>query len=180
MTTDEERGVDEFGPVQVLVVGFEDGNFTGECLEELRRLREHDIVRLVDLLFVSKDDEGNVLSVQHSDFTADEAAELGAIAGALVGYGAAGEEGLVAGAEAGAVAGAKAAEDGMIGEDEVWYIADAIPEGGSAAVALLEHRWAIPLRDAIHRAGGMQVADEWIHPRDLVAAGLKLAASADG
>ena len=39
----------EFGPVQLLVVGFEDGKFSGEILAELRRRREHDIVRLVDL-----------------------------------------------------------------------------------------------------------------------------------
>ena len=42
----------DFGPVQMLVIGFEDGKFSGEILAELRRLREHDIVRLVDLLFV--------------------------------------------------------------------------------------------------------------------------------
>ena len=171
--------MEEFGPVQVLVVGFEDGRFTGEILDELRRLREHDIVRLVDLLFVTKDDAGNVLAVEHSDLTEEEAAELGAIAGALVGWGAGGEEGLEVGAEAGAQAGAAAAEEGMFRDEEVWYIADAIPEGGSAAVALLEHRWAVPLRDAIRRAGGLQVADEWVHPRDLVAAGLRSAAPVD-
>jgi uncharacterized membrane protein len=170
--------MEEFGPVQVLVVGFQDGKFTGEILDELRRLREHDVVRLVDLLFVTKDEDGNVTSAEHSDLTEEESAELGAIAGALVGWGAEGEEGLEKGAEAGAVAGAVASEEGMLGQ-EVWYVADAIPDGGSAAIALIEHRWAIPLRDAILRAGGLPVADEWVHPRDLVAVGLMSAAPGD-
>jgi hypothetical protein len=50
-------------------------------------------------------------------------------------------------------------------------------QGGSAAVALIEHRWAIPLRDKILDAGGVALADEWIHPADLVAIGA--AASGD-
>lgn len=165
--------MDEFGPVQVLVVGFENGKFSGEILAELRRLREHDIVRLIDLLFVAKDENGEIEAIEHSDLAKDEAEAFGALAGALVGLGAAGEEGAEAGAEAGAVA----AADGSILDNEVWYLADAIPPGTSAGVALLEHRWAIPLRDAIVRAGGQTLADEWIHPQDLIAAGAGAAAA---
>jgi uncharacterized membrane protein len=158
----------EFGPVQMLVVGFEHGRFEGEILAELKRLREHDIIRLVDLLFVTKGEDGEIVSAEISDLSPDEATEFGALAGALVGLGAGGEEG----AEAGAVAGAVAAADGRtLLEDDVWYVADAIPPGASAGIALIEHRWAIPLREAIERAGGEPLADEWIHPEDLVAAG---------
>lgn len=174
-----EDAMEEFGPVQVLVIGFQDGKFTGAMLDELRRLREHDIARLVDLLFVTKDEDGNVVSIEHSDLTEGEGAELGAIAGALVGSGAEGNAGLDTGAEAGALVGAAAVERGMFGEEDVWYVADAIPEGGSAAIALIEHRWAIPLRDAIVGAGGLAVTDAWVHPRDLVAAGLGNGASGD-
>jgi hypothetical protein len=82
-----------------------------------------------------------------------------------------------------AVAGAEELEDGLFfGDNEVWYLADAVPEGSSAAVALIEHRWAIPLRDKIVEAGGVALADEWIHPADLVAIGAAAsmaAASAD-
>jgi len=159
------------GPVQVLVLGYgPDADFTGEALDELRKLREHDIVRVVDLLFVAKDENGDVAKVEISDI--EELTELGAVAGALIGFGAAGE----AGAEVGAVAGAVAASDGaMYDEADVWYIADAIPPGMSAAVAVLEHRWAIPLRDAIERSGGVALADEWIHPEDLIALGVEAA-----
>jgi uncharacterized membrane protein len=160
------------GPVQMMVVGFDHGKFTGEILPELERLAAADVVRLVDLMFVDKDDDGNITAVQLSDLTTDEAMEYGALAGALVGFGVGGEEG----AEAGALAGAEAGEDGHIfDESEVWYLADAIPAGTSAAIALLEHRWAIPLREKIQRAGGISLADEWVHPEDLVAIGLTAA-----
>ena len=96
----------------------------------------------------------------------------GAVAGALMGFGAAGEEG----AELGALVGAEAAlEQGSAFDDEdVWYIADAIPAGTSAAIAVIEHRWAIPLRDAIREAGGVPLVDEWLHPEDLLAAGMEI------
>ena len=151
------------GPVQLLVVGFgENAKFNGSALEELHRLSEHDIVRLVDLLVVSKDEAGKVSQVEIAD--RPELEQYGALAGALVGLGAAGEEGMVAGA----VAGAEAAADGMYDPDQVWLLADAIPPGMTAAIGLLEHRWAIPLRDAILDNDGVILADEWMHPEDLV------------
>jgi uncharacterized membrane protein len=163
----DDTKMEEFGPVQIMVVGFRETNFQGGVLTELKRLKELDIVRLVDLVVVTKDDDGEILGVELSDLSAEESAELGAIAGALVGLGMDGEEG----AEAGALAGAEATEDGILGEEEMWSIADAIPNGSTAAVALIEHRWAIPLRDAIRDAGGVPLADSWIHPEDLVALG---------
>lgn len=159
------------GPVQVLVVGYgRDAEFKGQALDELRRLAEHDVVRVIDLLVVAKDDDGNVAKVEIRD--RPELQKFGALAGALIGLGAAGEEGM----EAGAVAGAEAASGGLYSPEDVWVLADEIPAGTTAAIALLEHRWAIPLRDAIMDAGGMVVADEWIHPTDLVAYGIEAAA----
>ena len=98
------------GPVQLLVVGFEGGDFEGEILAELDRLRENDIVRLIDLAFVRKDADGRVERVQRSDLSPEEAEQFGAIVGALIGFGAAGEEG----AELGAIEGAAALEDGHV------------------------------------------------------------------
>lgn len=158
------------GPIQMLVVSFEGSRFRGEILPELRRLKEHDIVRLVDLLVVTRDEGGDIQALQQSDLTPEEAREFGAIVGALIGLGAAGD----VGAEAGARAGAAAMEHGVRLDDEaVWDVAERIPNGSSAAIALLEHRWAVPLRDAIHRASGLSVVDAWIHPADLVAIGLE-------
>ncbi len=168
--------MDEFGPVQVLVVGFEGTSFNGEILPELQRLKALDIVRLVDLVVVSKDVEGEIVGVELSDLSDEQRMEFGAIAGALIGLGVEPDE---EGVEAGALAGAEAAEDGLLGDEAMWSIADTIPMGTTAAVALIEHRWAIPLRDAIRRNGGVPLADSWIHPEDLVAIGAAAAANED-
>ena len=157
------------GPVQMLVVGFEGNNFTGAIREELARLKEHDVIRLIDLLLVKKNADGELEVIQQSDLDQEEAEEFGAIVGALVGFGMGGEEE----ADRAAIAGANELEDGHVfDEAAVWYLGDAIPEGTAAAVALIEHRWAVPLRDMIAKAGGVTLADEWIHVKDLLAVGL--------
>jgi uncharacterized membrane protein len=163
-----------FGPVQVLVVGFTSTEFTGEIMQELKRLKEADIVRLVDMIVVRKQN-GEVETVQTSDLSVEEAEDFGALVGALIGVGLGEEEGV----EAGLVAGAEAGSDGhVLDEKEVWYLADAVPEGTTAAIALLEHRWAIPLRDKIIAKDGIVLADAWIHPGDLIAIGAMAAEAA--
>ena len=166
----------QFGPVQMLVVEFDRTKFDGTIRPELKRLNEEGTVRIVDLLFVAKPEGGELEVVQQSDLSKDEAMEFGALAGALVGLGTGDEETTIAASEAGAAAG----EDGhFIDDSEVWYLADAIPEGSSAAIVLIEHRWAIPLRDKIVANGGVALADEWIHPADLIAIGAAAADTAD-
>jgi uncharacterized membrane protein len=168
MSSDTGTATLPFGPIQMLVLEFDREHMKGEILPELRRLKDADIIRLVDLLVVQKHENGEIESIQDSDLTKDEAMEFGALAGALVGFGAGGEEE----AERAAVAGAAELEGGHVFHDaEVWYLADMIPNGSIAAVALIEHRWAIPLRDKIVEAGGVALADEWIHPADLIAVG---------
>lgn len=117
------------GPVQMMVLGFTEPDFTGKIAAELDRLREHDLVRVIDALAVHKDDDGEITALQVSDLTPDE---------------------------------------------EVWYAADAIPNGSAAAIVLLEHLWAVPLRNAIVNAGGVALADEWIHPSDLIEIGIEI------
>jgi hypothetical protein len=76
----------------------------------------------------------------------------------------------------GAIAGMDAGADGhLINESEVWDVADSIEPGSAAAIALIEHVWAVPLRAAIAKAGGVAVSDEWVHPLDLVEIGLLVA-----
>jgi uncharacterized membrane protein len=174
LPTHSDEGL-TLGPVQMLIVGFEGDNFDGSIMEELERLKEHDIVRLIDLLFVKKNEDGEIEVVQRSDLNADEAEQFGAIVGALVGFGADGDDG----ASYGALAGAAELQDGHVFDDDaVWYLGDAIPDGTAAAVALLEHRWAIPLRDKIAKAGGLTLSDAWVHTADLVAVGALATAKA--
>ena len=126
---------------------------------------------------VYKDADGE-LEVEHlSNLTEQEAIELGSKIGALIGLGVEGEEGMEAGAAAGA---AEAAEEGInvFGDAEEWDVLEDIPNDSAAALILLEHNWAVPLRDAIARAGGFRISDGFISPLDLVAIGLMTAEDA--
>lgn len=146
------------GPVQLVIIAFEDGSFEGRILDELRRLRDHDAVRLIDLLFVAKgEDDDEVIELAMSDLSAAEAEGYGALVRALMGF---------------EVGGDAASRNGsLLDLDEAWFLADQIPAGTAAAVALLEHRWAAPLRDAIEAASGHDLVDTWVHPKDLIAIG---------
>jgi uncharacterized membrane protein len=158
------------GPVQLLVLGFSHPDFQGEIRAELDRLRDNDLVRVIDALAVHKDADGEVRTLHESQLSDDQQAAFGALVGALIGLGAAGEEGFELGAERGAEAVAE--RGGVFDEEEAWDVLAEIPEDSAALLILLEHRWAIPLRDAIARAGGMRLASEFISPLDLVTLGL--------
>ena len=165
------------GPVQLIVLGFKHPDFHGEIIAELERLRESDTVRVIDALAVYKDADGEI-EVQHlSNLTTEEAIEVGSTIGALLGLAIEGEEGI----EAGALAGAEATADGMhvFDDAEEWDVLEDIPNDSAAALILLEHHWAVPLRDAIARAGGVRLGDAFISPLDLVEIGLMAAAEVD-
>jgi uncharacterized membrane protein len=148
------------GPIEIFVIAFKDPEFHGEIRAE--------IIRLVDLLAVRKTEDGVIESIQRSDLGSDEAMAFGAAVGAMIGLGAAGEEG----AAMGAVWGLRELADGHVFDDEdKWRVADAIEPGEGALVALVEHRWAIPVREAVRRAGGHAVAGRWIADQDLIRLG---------
>jgi uncharacterized membrane protein len=173
-----ERRTMAIGPVQLIVLGFNHPDFHGEVIAELERLRQSDTVRVIDSIAVYKDAAGE-LEVEHlSNLTEQEAIELGSKIGALVGLGIAGEEGAAAGAEAGAERAAAEGIDVFDDSDE-WDVLEDIPNDSAAALILLEHHWAVPLRDAIARAGGFRIADGFISPLDLVGIGLMTAKEAE-
>lgn len=165
------------GPVQMLVIGFEHPDFQGEILAELERLKESDLIRVIDALAVYKDAQGTVEGLRGSQLSGSEQADFGAAVGMLVGLGAGGEEGMAAGAELGLET--VEARGGVIDEEAAWDVLAEIPEDSAAALILIEHRWAIPFRDAIARAGGFRLAAEFISPLDLIELGLVAADEAE-
>jgi uncharacterized membrane protein len=167
---DEEENM-AIGPVQLIVLAFKKPNFRGEIIDELEKLRESDTVRVIDSLAVYKDAEGEIEVMHLSNLTSEEAVELGSKVAALIGLGIEGEEGMVAGAEAGAEIAETEGVD-VFSEEEAWDVLEDIPNDSAAALLLIEHHWAVGLRNAIFRAGGYRLADAFISPLDLVAIGL--------
>ncbi len=172
------------GPVQLIVIGFEGNQFEGRIVSELRALRERGMVRLLDLLFVMKNADGDVAKVRGSHLTEEESARYGALAGGLlglgVGLGATGDtEDAAAVAAVGAIAGAAtfANHDYTLTPEELQEIADEIPAETAVAVALVEHRWAIDLKGAIRDAGGMVLSSGLVSAESLVLRGAELGAA---
>ncbi|MGZ4278845.1 MAG: hypothetical protein ACXVFK_16985 [Solirubrobacteraceae bacterium] len=132
-------------------------------------MRESDTVRVIDSLAVYKDAAGELEVMHLSNLTDEEAVELGSKVAALVGLGIEGEAGMEAGAEIGAEAAAAGGVD-VFGAE--WDVLADLPNDSAAALIMLEHHWAVPLRDALARAGGFRLSDGFISPLDLIEIGL--------
>ncbi len=158
------------GPIQTIVLGFPDTDrLEGRIAEELASLSDIGLIRIINAVFVMREDDEDVL-LQVSDLSDEQREALGAVAGAVVGLIAGGEDG----AETGAIVGAMAAEGtGMAGELAREILAD-LPEGTGALVLVVEHRWLIPLRDAVRDAGGIVLARRSLGLEELAALGLAL------
>lgn len=141
------------GPLQYLVIGFEGNRFTGDILPELRALRDHGTIRLVDLLFIQKSQDGQLTMRELSDLSGDEAKPYGPIAGELL---------------------------GLFTQEDIDTIARELPNQSSGAIVLFENTWAIRLRDAIVKANGVLLDERLIAAADVEALGLDLADSHAG
>jgi uncharacterized membrane protein len=158
-----------FGPVQMIALVFEGNRFKGEILPELERLKESGTCRIIDLLLVRKDSSGAIAQLTATDLDWEEATDYGTYIGTLVGLGADGPEG----AERGAMAGAAEMADGhLFDADDAFRLTGTLEAGTSIALVLLEHLWALPLLDAIDRAGGFVLENDWVSPDALIDVGL--------
>lgn len=158
-----------YGPIQMVVLGFDSAELPVDVVDELRVLRAAGAVRLVDAVWVSKDDNGDLLAIGTSDFDAFELEDLAGLAGALFGLGAGGVEGALIGAASGWEA--AASDEFGISEDDILEISDRIPPGTSAAVLILEHRWASGFKEAVLDNGGVLIAQGFITPDSIIALG---------
>jgi uncharacterized membrane protein len=158
------------GPVQLIVLGFAQPDFRGQIFAELERLRATDTIRVIDALIVYKHADGELEAEHLSNLTHGGVVELDSKIAALIGLGFDGEEGA-------AIEGAGSRRDNLLGLllDDEWDVIEDIPPNTAAALIMVEHHWAVPLRNAVIQAGGFRISDGFISPLDLVEIGLMAA-----
>jgi uncharacterized membrane protein len=165
----------QFGPIQMLVVGFDGNRFRGEIWPELERLKREGIVRIIDLMLVRKDTMGGIAHVKASDLDWEEATAFGEVIGTLAGFAAGGAEG----AGKGALAGIAELMDGhLFDEEDAFRLEQVMEPGTTVAVVLFEHLWSLPLLQAVVRARGFELLNEWVRPEAVLAAGSSFALGA--
>lgn len=120
----------ELGPVELLFVEFPGNQFTGEIIPALRELIEQGTIRVLDLVFVAKDADGNAVGIELEALPSESKGAF---------------QELVEDLEA------------LISEEDVEDLAEALAPNSSAAIMVFEHTWAIPFRDALVNSGGQLV-----------------------
>ena len=139
------------GPLEYILIGFEGNRFTGQILPELRAARDKGIIRVIDLLLILKDEQGNTAVMELSDLSSEELEQLGPIAGDLL---------------------------EVLEQDDVEAVASNIPNNSSAALLLIEQTWAVSLKKAIMDAGGIPLAGGLVAPAVVQMLEAELAAEA--
>jgi uncharacterized membrane protein len=169
----------EFGPISLLAVGFPDiRNLKGELIAEIFRLSDENIIRIVGLSAIVKDEKGKVIPFQLTEFSEDERIQLGAAIGALIGFGAAGGKGAEAGADAVAERIYNKGGEFGLNQDQIRRIARDMPKGTAVGLLLIEHLWAKEFKEIGRKLHGTVLANAFITPEALVALGAKLAEGA--
>ena len=138
-----DRTLDELGPVDYLIVEFPAGaqNFTGEGADELIRLHDAGIIRLMDILILQKGTDGTVMAQELGDLA--QLGELQRIEAELV---------------------------QTLAEEDVDHLAAAMEPGSVAGVLVYENLWAAPFASAMRRAGGQLIANGRIPIQAIIAA----------
>jgi uncharacterized membrane protein len=161
------------GPLQLLVIGFDEDTYAKEIMVELKNLRKHKIIRLFDLLYIIKHADGTIASKEVDDLQETEQREFGTLIKGLMGLATKDVEHMDAEEIAGSL-GSESDEFG-VSESEVQGLADQLPDGSSAIFVIFEHLWARDLKASMLRAGGYVRAQGFLDPATLQTATNELA-----
>jgi Family of unknown function (DUF6325) len=142
--------VDAMGPISYLIVEFPGNRMTGEGLPILVDLVDQGLIRIVDLLFVTRDEDGSLRAVELRDLDLDGKIDVALFEGA---------------------------SSGLLDDSDLADAASVIDPGSSAAILLFENRWARSFTQALRRGGAELVAAGYI-PLDAIAASLDAAEAA--
>jgi hypothetical protein len=133
------------GPLEALIVEFPGNKFTGEIAPALRAIVDKGIIRVIDLVFITKDAEGTITTLELSDLDLETAAIFEPIAADIA---------------------------GLLSLEDITYVAGKMAANSSVGMLVFEHTWATELRDAIVNAHGRLIAQERI-PHAVVEAALQ-------
>ena len=137
-----EAHEEEFGPVDIVVIGYPaDAPMTGEAAPMLLDLVDRGIIRVLDVLFVIKNDDGTFSGLEAKNLDSKTVGDLVAFEGA---------------------------SSGLLGEEDAATAAEAIEPGTAAVMIVYENRWAAPFVAAVRRNGGVPLAFERIPVQDLI------------
>ncbi|MGD2078201.1 MAG: hypothetical protein PVH18_07440 [Chloroflexota bacterium] len=161
------------GPLQLTVVGFDEDKYARDIILEIKNLRKSKTIRLFDLLYLFKHEDGTFESKEVSDLAEEEQREFGSVIKSLVGMSA----GDVEHADADDIAQTLDNMDSGFGlsDSELQAVADQMPNDSSAIFVLFEHAWAREVKDAIIKAGGNLRAQGMLDPDTLKVATNELA-----
>ena len=134
---------EELGPIDIVVIAFPaDAPMTGEAIPLVMDLVERRIIRVLDVRFVMKNEDGTYSGFEATDLKSDTVGDFIAFEGA---------------------------SSGILGEDDVTTAAEAIEPGSAAVMIVYENRWAAPFAAAVRRNGGVLVDNQRIPVQDLMA-----------
>jgi len=138
------EGHEELGPIDIAVIGYPPGSpMTGEAMPLLIDLVERGIVRVLDVLFVMKDENGDVIGFEAKDLDDKGVGEFAVFEGA---------------------------SSGLLGEHDIAETAEVLDPGSAAVLIVYENRWAAPFIAAVRRNGGIPLAFERIPAAQVVEA----------
>jgi len=133
---------EELGPIDIVVIAYPaDAPMTGEAVPLFMDLIERGIVRVLDVMFVTKDADGTFSGFDATDLDEDSVGDFSAFSGA---------------------------SSGLLGDEDLQTAAEAIEPGSAAVMIVYENRWAAPFAAAVRRNGGVLVASERIPAQDLL------------
>ncbi len=134
--------ISEMGPIDYLIVEWAGRQPTGEAVPHLIDLVDRGLIRILDLAFIAKGEDGSVAAVEISEL-GDAVTEFAAFDGA---------------------------SSGLLGDDDITEAGNALEPGTSAALLVFENSWAAPFAAAVRRSGGQLVASGRIPVQDVLAA----------
>jgi uncharacterized membrane protein len=154
------------GPVQLVVIELQNDKLHGQITRELTSLRNSGTVRILDLLFVSKQQDDTLATIAETDLNTEQRMAYGAVIGGLLGLESGESQQNV---EVDAEAGALAFADQTFGlsEADIRDIAADLPRGKSALFILFEHHWAVGIKEALQQGGGVVRAQGLVPPDTL-------------